>query len=278
MPLLYHPGTPNAAHIFRPMVEAAAQRGLRTVVYSRPGYAASTAHPGRSVGDAAEDVEAIVDALGAESFVTIGWSGGGPHALACAALLGDRCLSAVSLAGVAPYPADGLDWMAGMGPENVEEFTLAVRGEAALTPWLGAEAPALAAIQAPDVALGLGGLVSPVDKAALTGEFADFMATSLRRAVATGVAGWRDDDLAFTRPWGFDLAAIERPVSVWQGGQDRMVPFEHGRWLAAHIPGSRPHLHPDEGHLSLGVSGLSRIMDDLLELSHDAPKVRRVFR
>jgi pimeloyl-ACP methyl ester carboxylesterase len=155
----------------------------------------------------------------------------------------------------------------GNGAENVEEFTLALQGEAALTPWLEDQARELGSIQARDVALALGGLVSDVDRAALTGELADFMATSLRRAVATGVAGWRDDDLAFTRPWGFDLAAIKSPVSVWQGGQDRMVPAEHGKWLAEHIPGSRVHLHPDEGHLSLAVAGLDRIMDDMIEMS-----------
>jgi pimeloyl-ACP methyl ester carboxylesterase len=267
MPLLFQNGTPSASHIFAPMVEAAAERGLRTVVYSRPGYGGSTAHRGRSVAHAAADIAAVLDTLGAESFVTIGWSGGGPHALACAALLADRCAAAVSLSGVAPHPAEGLDWMAGMGPENVQEFSLALQGETTLTPWLEEQARALSAIQGPDVAVALGGLVSDVDKAALTGEFADFIAASLRRSVSTGVAGWRDDDLAFTRPWGFDLATIERPVSVWQGGQDRMVPFEHGRWLAENIPGSRAHLHPDDGHLSLWATGLSRIMDDLLALS-----------
>jgi len=219
------------------------------------------------VADAAADVAAILDAIGADRFVTIGWSGGGPHALACAALLADRCAAAVSLSGVAPYPAAGLNWLAGMGPENIEEFTLTFQGEAALTPWLEEEAKQLASVQGSDVAAALGGLVSDIDKASLSGDFADFVAATFRRAVSTGVAGWRDDDLAFAKPWGFELDAIERPVAVWQGGEDRMVPMAHGEWLADHIPGASKHLYPDEGHLSLGVSALHRVVDNLVELA-----------
>ncbi len=267
MPLVFQNGTPTAAMLFPPLVEIAAARGLRTVTYSRPGYAGSTERPGRSVADAAADVAAILDAIGADRFVTIGWSGGGPHALACAALLADRCAAAVSLSGVAPYPAAGLDWLAGMGPENVEEFTLALEGESALTPWLEEAAKQLAAVQGGDVAAALGGLVSDIDKASLTGDFAEFVAATFRRAVSAGVAGWRDDDLAFAKPWGFELDAIERPVAVWQGGEDRMVPMAHGQWLAEHIPGAHKHLYPDEGHLSLGVSALDRVVDNLVELA-----------
>jgi pimeloyl-ACP methyl ester carboxylesterase len=267
MPLVFQNGTPTAAMLFAPMVEIAAARGLLTVTYSRPGYAGSTAKPGRSVADATADVAAIVDAIGADRFVTIGWSGGGPHALACAALLADRCAAAVSLSGVAPYPAAGLDWLAGMGPENVEEFTLALQGESALTPWLEEAAKQLATVQGSEVAAALGGLVSDVDKASLTGDFAEFMAATFRRSVSAGIAGWRDDDLAFAKPWGFELDAIERPVAVWQGGEDRMVPMAHGEWLAEHIPGADKHLYPGEGHLSLGVSALDRVVDNLVELA-----------
>ena len=113
----------------------------------------------------------------------------------------------------------------------------------------------------------LGGLVSDVDKAALSGELAEFLAAVSRRAVSSCTAGWRDDDLAFARDWGFDLAEIERPVAVWPGGQDRMVPFAHGQWLAEHIPGARVHLYPGEGDLCLGVKALDRIIDDLVAMT-----------
>jgi pimeloyl-ACP methyl ester carboxylesterase len=266
-PLVFHWGTPSAAVWFDPLAAAGAKVGLRLVTYSRPGYAGSTPRPGRSVGDAADDVAAILDALGADTFVTLGWSGGGPHALACAALLPERCAAATSLAGVAPYPAEGLDWLAGMSTENIEEFSAAFEGERALNVALLRMSKDLETVRGADLAAALGGLVSDIDKRALTGEFADTLAESFRRAVSTGIAGWRDDDLAFSRSWGFDLDTIRRPVAVWQGGQDRMVPFAHGQWLAANIPTALVHLYPDEGHLSLGVASLDRIVAELAELS-----------
>jgi pimeloyl-ACP methyl ester carboxylesterase len=136
MPLVLHHGTPGAAAVYPPAVEAAARHGLRLVTYSRPGYGRSTAKPGRTVGDAAGDVAAILDTVGAGPFVTIGWPGGGPHALACATLA-ERCLGAALIGGAAPYGVAGLDWMAGMGKENVAEFNAALAGEAALTGFCG---------------------------------------------------------------------------------------------------------------------------------------------
>jgi pimeloyl-ACP methyl ester carboxylesterase len=264
VPLVYHYGTPSAAVPYPPTIDAAARRGLRTVVYSRPGYGESTAQPGRTVADAAADTAAVLDALGAGRFVTIGKSGGGPHALACAALLPDRCAAAASVAGVAPFPADGLDWLAGMGPENVEEFGAAVEGEEALTRYLRKQAEELATVQGGDVAQAFGDLVSDIDRRALTGEFAEFTAASFRRSVLHGVAGWRDDDLAFVRDWGF-RPGDGTPVAIWQGGQDRMVPYAHGEWLAAHVPGARVHLLPDEGHMSLLIQVFDEVLADLLD-------------
>ena len=264
--LLFHLGTPTAASALAQVVEPATERGLRTVLYSRPGYAASTASPGRTVADAATDVRAVLRRLGSDRFVTVGWSGGGPHALACAALLPDSCAAAATLAGVAPHDAEGLDWLAGMGPENVAEFGAARAGVAALTSHLEAEAAGLAAVTGPDLVAALGGLITDVDKAALTGDLADGLAEVFRRSVSTGIAGWRDDDLAFVTPWGFDLSSITVPVAVWQGSQDRMVPAEHGSWLAAHLPSARAHLHDAHGHLSL-LEHLPDVLDDLLQLA-----------
>ncbi len=264
--LVFHSGTPSAAIPFRPLTAAAAAHGLRLVTWCRPGYGGSEPAPGRTVADVASDAAAVLDALAIDDFVSLGWSGGGPHALACAALLPDRCRAASTIAGVAPYPADGLDWMAGMGDENVEEFSLSIRGEEALTPYLEEQARTLGRVTGSDVADALAGLVSAVDRASLTGEFAEYLAASMRRAVSGSVAGWREDDLAFTRDWGFRVSDIERPVAVWQGGQDRMVPPAHGRWLAERLPNVRAHLHPGEGHLSLAVGALDRIVDDLVDL------------
>jgi pimeloyl-ACP methyl ester carboxylesterase len=263
--LLFHDGTPTAAVRKPYVVNPAAQRGMRTVTYSRPGYAASTPQPGRTVADAAQDSEAILDALHADHFVTLGWSGGGPHALACAALLPERCAAAATMAGVAPYDAGLADWFSGMGPENIAEFGAAVEGERALSAFLEKAAADLKIVSGQDIVAALGGLVSDADKSALTGEFADVLAESFRRAVSTGIAGWRDDDLAFTRQWGFALNTVRVPVAIWQGAQDRMVPFEHGRWLAANVAGAQSRLLDDEGHLSL-INHMDRIIEDLVEL------------
>ena len=263
-PLVLHSGTPSAALIHEPMAREVARHGLRLVVYGRPGYAGSTPQPGRAVASAVEDVAAILDELGAEEFYAVGWSGGGPHALACAALLPGRCLAAATVAGVAPYDAGGLDWAAGMGPENIEEFGAAAAGTEPLTEFLDAQVPGLAGVGGEQVAEAFGELVTDVDKAALTGERADYMAEGLRGSVSTGIAGWLDDDLAFVRDWGFSLDAITTPVSIWQGAEDRMVPFAHGRWLAENVPGAVAHLDPAEGHLSLMFAHFDEIITELV--------------
>jgi pimeloyl-ACP methyl ester carboxylesterase len=270
LPLVLHSGTPGGLVLFPPTVQAARARGLRVIQAARPGYEGSTPRPGRRVADVAADTAAVLDQLGADTFVTAGWSGGGPHALACAAELPGRCLAAASIAGVAPHGASGLDWLAGMGPENIEEFGAALGGEAALTGFLEGAAAELKAVTGTDVAASLGGLVPPADKAVLTGAFAEYLAAGLRSAVRAGIAGWRDDDLAFVSDWGFSPGS-GAPVAIWQGDQDLMVPYAHGQWLAANIPGARVHLLPGEGHLTVRESHFGHILDDLLDLARAQP-------
>jgi pimeloyl-ACP methyl ester carboxylesterase len=266
--LLFHNGTPGGLVASPDMAVAAAERGLRTVMYVRPGYGGSTARPGRRIADAAADAATVLDGLGARQFVTVGWSGGGPHALACAALLPGRCLAAASLAGVAPLDAGGLDWTAGMGPENVAEFAAAGQGEAALTTFLEEAAAGLGQVTGRQVAQEMGGLISAADRAVVTAEFAEYLAESFRLALRAGVAGWRDDDIAFVSGWGFPLEqAGGVPVAIWQGEEDRMVPFSHGAWLARHVPGARAHLARGEGHLTLAARSFGTVLDDLLDLA-----------
>ncbi|HEU4398107.1 MAG TPA: alpha/beta fold hydrolase [Actinomycetota bacterium] len=269
-PLVVHHGTPGERSQYPPFAEAVAARGLRYVSYSRPGYGGSSRHPGRAVADCAADAVAVLDRLGARRCYTVGASGGGPHALACAALHSDRVLACATVAGVGPFGGEGLDFLEGMGRENHEEFGAALAGPALLQAYLEQQAETFAGITGPQVAAALGDLVSPVDVAALTGDFAAYVAASLRGAVSNGIWGWFDDDLAFTRPWGFSLDDIGVPVVVWQGGQDRMVPFAHGRWLVAHLPSARAKLLPAEGHLSIAVQKFGEIVDELLT---SAPRV-----
>jgi pimeloyl-ACP methyl ester carboxylesterase len=265
LPLVFHTGTPAGLVHYQPIVDAAARAGLRCVMYSRPGYGGSDPLPGRLVASAAGDVAAILDHLGVSDFVTVGWSGGGPHALACAALLPERCLAAATVAGVAPHSAAGLDWLDGMAEENIIEFSAAVSGEAELTAMLTEVGADLREVTGQQIAKAFGDLVTAPDRAALTGEFADYMAAETRAAVGCGIAGWRDDDLAFVTGWGFELDDITAPVTIWQGDQDAMVPFAHGQWLASRIGSARARFLDGEGHLSVIASFIDAICADLAE-------------
>jgi pimeloyl-ACP methyl ester carboxylesterase len=263
--LVFHHGSPGAAVPFAPFDHAAAERGIALAFYSRPGFGGSTRHEARTVASAAADVAALADHLGEERFLTAGWSGGGPHALACAALLPDRVLVAATIAGVAPYDAEGLDWTAGMGEDNQVEYPTAARDPEALLAWMEPHVEAERDIRPEDLVGELRSLISGVDESQITGEFGEMLAASFHEAFRDGPWGWYDDDLAFVAPWGFDLDSIRVPVSIWQGREDLMVPFAHGEWLVAHIPTARARLRPEHGHLSLGVGAIGEILDDLLE-------------
>jgi pimeloyl-ACP methyl ester carboxylesterase len=263
LPLVFHHGTPGAATPVRALERAAHARGLRLVTTSRPGYGNSSRQPGRAVVDVAADTAAVLGAIGAGRCLIAGWSGGGPHALACAARL-PSVAAVLVVAGVAPYGAEGLDWMSGMGEENIAEFSAAIGGEAQLRPYLLRGREQLRDITAADVASSLETLLCGADRAALTGEFAQDLAASFREAVRAGVEGWLDDDLAFTRPWGFALEEISVPAMIWQGSADLMVPITHGQWLASRVPGVSAHLEPGEGHLSVALGAVDRMLDELV--------------
>jgi pimeloyl-ACP methyl ester carboxylesterase len=262
-PLVFHHGTPGAATPVRALERAAHAHGLRLVTTSRPGYGDSTRQPGRAVVDVAADTAAVLAAIGAGRCLVAGWSGGGPHALACGARL-DAAAAVLVIAGLAPYGAGGLDWMAGMGEENVVEFSAAVAGEDQLRPHLLAEGEQLKDITAAGLVSSMRTLLPDADKAVLTGEFAEDLAASFREAVRTGVDGYLDDELAFTAPWGFGVEEISVPVMIWHGTADLMVPFSHGQWLAAQLPGASAHLEQGQGHLSVALGALDHMLDELV--------------
>ncbi|MFC6046135.1 alpha/beta fold hydrolase [Nocardioides hankookensis] len=267
-PLLFHNGSPSAVAPSAGFDEQVAAAGLRHITFSRPGYGASTPRPapGRFVDDVVESV-AVLDHLGVGEFVTAGWSGGGPRALACAALLPTRCRAAASLAGVAPYDAEGLDWFDGMAEENQAEYDAAGKGPEVYGAFLEEHMTGILAATPDEIADAMGGLVTPVDKAVITADFAEWMSRTFNHAGAQGVIGVRDDGLAAFSPWGFDLGGIRVPVAVWQGRQDAMVPYAHGVWLSEHVPGAQAHLFDDEGHLTLVTARLDEILADLKRLA-----------
>ena len=256
-----HHGTPGSGSQYPPHVERARERGLRLIGYDRAGYGGSTPNPGRDVAAVANDISDVLDALGVECYASLGGSGGGPHTLALGALLADRCVGTCAIASPTPWKAEGIDWLADQGEQNQQEWAAALAGPEALEAFLEPMAQELVEATPESLRDVLVTLLPPVDREVLTGELARHAHASTVRAVAHGVAGWRDDDLAFTRPWGFELADIRVPVLLWQGVQDLMVPVAHGRWLAEWIPGVEARISEEDGHLSIVEGRLPEILD-----------------
>jgi pimeloyl-ACP methyl ester carboxylesterase len=243
--VFWHHGTPNIGAPPAPLFAEADRLGIRWVSYDRPGYGGSTPCPGRSVGSAAGYVAAVADSLGIERLALMGHSGGGPHALACGALLPDRVGAVVSGAGLAPFDAEGLDWFAGMVPSGAASLGAAAQGRAAKE-----RHEASGAEYDPEF--------TPADLAALGGEWSWF-GSVVGPAVAAGPGGLIDDDLAYVSPWGFDPGDVAVPVLLLHGGRDRIVPSSHGEWLAARCPSAELRLSPDDGHISILTSAGSAL-------------------
>jgi pimeloyl-ACP methyl ester carboxylesterase len=250
--LVFHVGTPSAAVAFHGLTRAAGAAGMRTLIYSRPGYGRSTRRPGRTVADQASISAALADHLGYRQFYTVGWSGGGPVALACAALLPDRVRACVTLAAVAPWVEVGDEFVGWLAPDDISEWRTLATGDTTslhgeyqaraaefrqITPRRYADFPGT-----PDAdrkaALDPAGIGRPV-------------ARSIRRAMASGIWGWLDDAVAVAGDWGFRVADIRVPVVVRQGEVDQLVNGENGRWLAGAIPGARGVFLPDVGHTAV---------------------------
>jgi pimeloyl-ACP methyl ester carboxylesterase len=273
VPVLFISGSPGSSTLYEPHVRDAQERGIRLFSFARPGYEGSTRAKGRNVADCTQDIVAVCDELGIDRFCVWGISGGGPHALAAAALLPDRVIAAASLAAVAPYGADGLDWFAGMGEQNVEEFKVMFEGEAAHRASMERQREELFAIDPEQLVEAWQTLLGPSDRAVATGQFAAGLLEHMRVGLEAGGEGWLDDDLAFLNPWGFDVGSIRAPVQLWHGEQDKFVPFGHGLWLAERIPGVDARLTAEDGHLTLFVHRVPEVHAWLLEratLSADA--------
>lgn len=250
---LIHCGSPNSRLLFDPWVADAAERGIRLISYDRPGYGGSTPQPGRSIADGAADVRAIADELGIERLAMWGFSGGGPYTLACAALLPELVAAAAVVGSPAPWGAAGLDYYAGMGQDNLEDMQLFQSDRDAARQKARKDWEEEISVTPDQLREAWKTLLSDVDAAVVTGEFARHMVRCIRDGLAPGEQGWWDDGVADMDPWGFEFESIRVPVQVWHGREDRFVPFQHGEWLAEHVPGAEPHLSDIDGHLTLLV-------------------------
>jgi pimeloyl-ACP methyl ester carboxylesterase len=259
-PVIVHGGTPGGAEPLRDAwADDARERGLRMISYDRPGYGPSTSQPGRTVARAASDVAAIADTLGFDRFATWGASGGGPHALAVAALLPERVTAAAVLASPAPFDADGLDWFAGQADDNVNEHRAAVAGEEPLRQMLAPAREGMLGAQPTQMLEGMGSLLHPLDAAIMNGEVARYLLASAQHGLAPGLDGWVDDDRAFVTPWGLDPGAVRVPVLLLHGEHDRFIPVSHGRWLAGRIPGVEARFSDEDAHLTLSIRRIPEV-------------------
>jgi pimeloyl-ACP methyl ester carboxylesterase len=262
--IVFHHGTPAHASLWSVWLELAASHGIRALSYSRAGYGISDRNEGRTVFSNTGDIRELLDSFGIRDFISIGWSGGGPHALATTMMNGSK--GAITLAGVGEYGAADLDFLAGMGPENEEEFGEALKGEAEISAWMDKNAIAFKDVTDNEIREALGGLIGDVDKKALDGAIADEYATATRKGLAVSFDGWIDDDIAFVQPWGFALADITVPVHIWQGDDDFMVPHAHSYWLEKHIPTGKLNFVPGHGHISLIADYKNEIIGQAKEL------------
>ncbi len=239
--VVWHHGTPNIGTPPEPLFAD----GVRWLSYDRPGYGGSSPDPGRDVASAAVLTAAVAGAVGVERFAVMGHSGGAPHALACGALLGDRIRAIVGVSTLAPYPAEGLDWFAGMAPTGVATLRAAIAGR---------EAKEHHEATATDDGSGF----TDADHAALGGTWSWFD-TVVGPALRDGPGGLIDDDLAYVAPWGFDPTRITAPVLLLHGARDRIAPLAHAEWLASRIPTAELRVTPDDGHISVLDSAASAL-------------------
>lgn len=233
--VIWHQVTPHTGDLLTPLLAATQARGMRLISYARPGYGESTPQPGRNVAAAAGDVAQIADALGLERFAVMGGSGGGPHALACAALLPERVTAAACLASPAPYTT-AIDWFAGMAGEGAA-LRAALMGRTARVEYerTGEFDPESFTAR---------------DHATLEGDWAA-LGEDAQAASTAGPDGPVDDDMAFVMPWGFEVSAISAPVLLVQGGEDRIIPPSHAKLLLAECHDGELWYRPREGHISI---------------------------
>ena len=247
-PVVYLHGTPGSRVGPRPTDQELNDRGVWLISFDRPGYGRSDRLPSRTVADVAPDVEAIADSLGLERFAVLGRSGGGPHALACAALLPTRVTRAAALVSLAPKRALGNAWFDGMVESNRVTYEEATKDPKALSERLKRATEEITADPASHIAVLTPEMPEADRRIVADGNVRALLEQNFFEGLRISAEGWIDDVLAFASPWGFDVSEIKVPVYLWHGGQDVFSPVAHTQWLADRIPGALKEFPPDRAH------------------------------
>jgi pimeloyl-ACP methyl ester carboxylesterase len=247
-PVFFMHGTPGSR--LEPFLGRRALRelGVWLISFDRPGYGGSDRREFRAVSDVASDVATIADDLGIGQFAVLGWSGGGPHALACAALLPGRVTRTAALASIAPWDAKGLDWLEDMAGSNVDAYTAAASDPGLLTARLVRDAAKIQADPASHMASLRAEMPEPDRQISVDERVDAVLARNFAEALRYSAGGWIDDVLAFVSPWGFDVSDIQVPVLLWHGESDVFSPTGHTRWLAERIPSAFTDIESSSAH------------------------------
>lgn len=257
-PVLFFHGYPGSRWDGAETGHAAERVGVRLIAPDRPGMGLSDYQPKRRLLDWPIDVVELADALGLDDFAVIGYSGGGPHALACAFQLGTRLSAVGVISGVGPLTEPGA--LDGMVKNNIQLFQMARR-----TPWLlrlifslnrrmdtlklmRAALPQMPAVDQ-DV------MRQPGVLAGIAKDYGEAFRQGTRGAVHEGAL--------FASDWGFKLGEVTRPVQLWHGEQDINAPVAMGRFQACHLPQCQATFYPTDGHISIIVNHAAEILTAL---------------
>ena len=223
--------------------------GIRYISTDRPGHGISTPQPGRELLDWPDDMSSLADHLGIDKFFVLGWSAGGPHALACAYKLPDRVISGALVCGLAPpdrpKPYQGysgaLKLLMFLG-RNFPKLVYVFRGMAAKS------------INKPSGDIGdkfVKSLPKVDQKPFENIEIKEMLFADIKEGYKQGGDGPARDDIIINFPWKFDMKNIQTRFDIWQGDKDKNVPLNQGQYLADLLPNSNFHLLKDKGHMLL---------------------------
>jgi len=262
-PVFFFHGTPGSSMGPLPRTQVLYKMGIQAISFDRPGYGHSERLFSRTVADVVPDVVTIADRIGLERFAVVGRSGGGPHALACAAQLPDRVTRAAALVSLAPWGAAGLDWFNGMAGSNVDAFTTAASEPELLITRLVQSAAKIKENPASQFADLDTEMPEPDRRMMADIDIRRLLAENSKEAVRYGADGWIDDVLAFCSPWGFEVSDIRVPVELWAGEKDVFSPVTHTRWLGDRIPDALVQIRPESAHFD-ALKELADVMARLI--------------